>query len=188
MGLTVPQGERVAQWRAAATSDVGFALLQVFLGELEAVLGGLDRIGEREAVAGQVLGSAFLDLLETLEHLRFRRRHRPDALLDGDSALQRVVGDDIDGLDDFRVLLERVMDQRRTARFFLLDHLFQQVQTLLRELQVELEPKVRFLDQPHLIGFIGGQEVPLRGERRGGHHHDQTGPFPHRNSFTCACP
>jgi hypothetical protein len=46
--------------------------------------------------------------------------------------------------------------------------LLQQVHALLREFQVQPQPRVGLLDQAQLIHFVGGEKVALRRRGHGG--------------------
>jgi pyruvate,orthophosphate dikinase len=127
---------------------VGGARVQILFGKLLAIGRGIDGVLQNEFVARQILGRRFLDLLQRRQHLGLGRGHFLHPDIERQFADQRVIGHRIDGLDDVRVILERVVNQRRAPGLFLAQELLQKSEPLARELEVQLQPRVRFLRFP----------------------------------------
>ena len=85
------------------------AFFQVLRRHLLAVLSRVYCLVEHELVAREILWLRIANLLELREHflLGIGNSFHPERHIDG--ALQRVVSDRIDRLDNFRVVLEKVM-------------------------------------------------------------------------------
>ena len=145
---------------------LGGARVQVFFGKLLAVGGGIDGVLQSEFVARQILRARILDLLQCRQHFAFGGGHFLHAFIERRLADQRIVGHRVDGLDDVRVIFQRVVNQRRAPGLFLAQKLLQKGQPLPREQNVQLQPRVGFLHFPDLIHFVRRQEVALLREAR----------------------
>ncbi len=141
--------------------------MQVFLGKLLAIGSSVDGVLQDEFVARHIFRRGIRDLLQRRQHLAFGRSHFLHAEVQVDLALQRVVRHGVDGLDDVRVVLQRVVNQRGAAGFLLAQELLQQGQALAGELDVQLQALVRLLRFADLIDLVRRQEIAVLRERPG---------------------
>src|SRR5205085_1038779 len=72
----------------------------------------------------------------------------------------------VDSFDDFRVVVEKIVNQEAASRFVARQKLLNLIDALLGEVEVQLEALVRFLRFPDAVGFIGGKKIALRPDGR----------------------
>src|ERR1017187_6772381 len=142
------------------------AFAQILLGQIQAVGGGLDGLREGELVTPQILGPALLNLLETRKHCLFRRGHGGKPHLDIGPARAGRIRHGIDRVRYLAVLVQRVVDQDRSAGLLLAKQIAHQVQPQFGEIGVQCKPQVRFLRFLDLVDFVGRQKIALRGYGR----------------------
>src|SRR5260370_36439203 len=105
--------------RLFALLYVAGALAQVLLRQVQAVGGGLDGLSERKLITLEILGAAFFNLLKNGKHRLFRGGHGSESDFDVGLAQAGLIRHGIDGIEDFGVLVQRVVDEDRAAGLLL---------------------------------------------------------------------
>jgi hypothetical protein len=142
------------------------ALARILHGQIQAVVGGLNRLRQREGVTLHILRLAVLRVLQHGKHFLLDGRHRGQPEPHVHLAANGIVRHIVDGVEDFGVVLQRVMDQDRPPGLLFREQAPHHINALLGETSVELEAKVGLLRFLNLVGFIGGQKIALRGQGR----------------------
>ena len=147
-------------------AQIGLAFARVFLGKLQAVVGGIYGLVEGKFVARNIRRLQRLDLFQPIEKLFLRHYHRIHALVDGQLAAERIIGHGVNGFDDVRVVFQRVVNEGAAAGLLFFDGLRQYVQAKLCKSGVETNAIIRLLDIPNLLHLGGGKEIAVLPERR----------------------